>query len=139
ELHRAVARKRRRGGTRPAHRPAVARAKQVTRPPLPAPRRGRARHAVPRWYGLSAQTTNGLPRAGGLAAARGRSGSAGGFRMNLRVVAGVGLGFLVVPAIAGAQQETSDAERNWSAVAACGAIDNADRRLECVDRVLQQA
>ena len=58
--------------------------------------------------------------------------------MNLRVVAGVGLGFLVVPAIAGAQQETSDAERNWSAVAACGAIDNADRRLECVDRVLQQ-
>ncbi|HEY6817040.1 MAG TPA: hypothetical protein VI168_16000 [Croceibacterium sp.] len=59
--------------------------------------------------------------------------------MSFRIVAGVGLGALVVPALASAQAGSGDAGRNWAAIAECGAIKNADRRHDCVDDVLQAA
>jgi hypothetical protein len=59
--------------------------------------------------------------------------------MSAKFVAGVGLCALVAPAIALAQGSTGNAGSNWTAIAECGAIKNADRRHACVDDVLQQA
>jgi len=59
--------------------------------------------------------------------------------MSFRFAAGVGLGALIVPAIALAQGSASDAGGNWAAIAECGAIKNAQRRHECTDDVLQRA
>ena len=59
--------------------------------------------------------------------------------MRAKFVAGVGVCALVVPAIAWAQTNGGNAERNWAAIEQCAAIGNAARRHECIDGVLQQA
>lgn len=59
--------------------------------------------------------------------------------MSLRIVAGAALGALIVPVAVLAQDASGDAARNWSAIAACGAIQNPDGRHDCVDDVLQAA
>lgn len=59
--------------------------------------------------------------------------------MSLRIVAGVALGALIAPAAVLAQGAPGDAARNWSAIAECGAIKNAQQRHDCVDDVLQAA
>jgi len=45
----------------------------------------------------------------------------------------------VMPAAGFAQQETGEAERNWSRVSQCGAIADDERRLDCMDDVLRAA
>jgi hypothetical protein len=59
--------------------------------------------------------------------------------MRAKFVAGVGVCALVVPAIAWAQTNGGNAERNWAAIEQCAAVRDADRRHECIDGVLQQA
>ena len=56
-----------------------------------------------------------------------------------RIWIGVGLAALSIPAAGAAQPTGRDAASNWSAIAACGAIDNADKRHACMDDVLRQA
>jgi hypothetical protein len=58
--------------------------------------------------------------------------------MNGRLVAAAGLAAFAAASAVSAQDPGADG-RNWSAVAACAAIDQADRRHDCVDDVLRRA
>ena len=59
--------------------------------------------------------------------------------MTSRIWVGVGLVALCAPALAAAQQAGGDVARNWAAISACGAIENADKRHACMDGVLRDA
>ena len=59
--------------------------------------------------------------------------------MGLRHVICFGLRAMAVPAPAFAQADPGEAARNWAAIAQCGSITDAERRLGCMDDVLRRA
>jgi len=59
--------------------------------------------------------------------------------MDLRLAVCFGVGVLALPASSLAQPDTGDAVRNWTAIAQCGSIADAGRRLGCMDDVLRRA
>jgi len=59
--------------------------------------------------------------------------------MSVRFAVCCAVAALAIPVTGQAQADTSEAVRNWAAIAECGSISDNERRLGCMDNVLRRA